>query len=362
MKMRKGMRRLSGKSKTRSELLRGMPYGRLGVFHYAGIGDWLVFSSLLPEIKNLLPKLKIYVVGGRNIEWLLKKDPYIEGYSINPDWSALRKNFSLDEKIFVSTLIGFLKASNCRLHILGLTRKVLGIPLVKNSFRPRCYLSEEDEVLGKKLALGLKGRMIALCNDTSQREKNWDPERWGRIVEIFKDHIFVQIGSSSSPPIPGTLCMAGKITIEQAMGIVKHARLFAGVDGVYNHASRALGVPQVILWGPYDPVNFAYGEISVNIWNGSHCGNCVEISNRLCMNKTPKHLSPCLDAIKVPVVENAIRKILEMPYDTTVDYYKNRSLHYSCGKCSFRKFCSLDFFAKPLSDLFLWKIANPAER
>lgn len=350
-------------SNQKSHLLRGMPSGKLGIFHYAGIGDWMVFAPVLKEIKRLRPAMKIFVVAGRNIEWMLKADPHIDGYSVLPDCSILKENLKIDDKIFISTFVGFLNLTQCRLHVLDLTRKLLGLSVSQADCSPVCYIQPEDETMGLSLAKAFKGKMIVICNDTSQQEKRWDTRRWAQVIGRFKRHVFVQIGEVASVPIPGVVRMAGKTSFTQALGIVKHARLFVGVDGVFNHSSRAFGVPRVILWGPHSPLNFAYRDGSVNVWDGVHCRVCSDTPGGHCMRNSKHSLSPCLDAITAGEVVNAIKKQLGEPFDARVRYYE--PLKYSstlCRGCSFRRLCLIDFFAKSLVDLFLWKLAFPDKR
>jgi heptosyltransferase-3 len=55
---------------------------------------------------------------------------------------------------------------------------------------------------------------------------------------------------------PGTINVAGQLTLPQTACVIAGARLFVGPDTVTTHLAAALGVPTVALYGPSNPVKW----------------------------------------------------------------------------------------------------------
>jgi len=55
---------------------------------------------------------------------------------------------------------------------------------------------------------------------------------------------------------PGTINLAGKLTLPEAGCVISRAAVFFGPDTALTHMAAALGVPTVALYGPTDPVKW----------------------------------------------------------------------------------------------------------
>ena len=55
---------------------------------------------------------------------------------------------------------------------------------------------------------------------------------------------------------PGTLSVAGKLTLGATSCLLARATLYVGPDTAVTHMAAALGVPTVALYGPTDPVKW----------------------------------------------------------------------------------------------------------
>lgn len=60
--------------------------------------------------------------------------------------------------------------------------------------------------------------------------------------------------ASSMPP--GTINLAGKLTLAEAGCLISRAAVFVGPDTALTHMAAALGTPTVALYGPTDPVKW----------------------------------------------------------------------------------------------------------
>lgn len=99
--------------------------------------------------------------------------------------------------------------------------------------------------------------------------KNWPIDRWEALVKKIDSEIglqVVQIGTEKDNLLSGDRLVKTP-TIHHAMAMVKHCRLFIGQDSVFNHVSRAVKKPSVILWGSTHPLGHGYTQ-NLNLVNG----------------------------------------------------------------------------------------------
>lgn len=331
---------------------------KIGIYHDSGIGDWFLLSSAIKELKKRAPDTKIFVVTNRQLGYFLRADRSINGYSLLPDYAVFKKNFKPKEEIFISSFWGFFKITGCRQHVINLTCKLFNID--KGNLKPEIYLNPEDESYGRSFAKSLKNKMVTLCCHTSDRRKDWDSRRWGNLVKKFKDLIFVQIGAFNElidRPIKGVVNMSGKVSLPQAVSLVKYSKLFLGCEGIFNHAANVFGIPKVILWGVNNPRNFAYSENTINIWNKVYCSPCKGVIRKKCINRKEGSITRCMSAIREYEVSNAVKKMLKEKHDAKIKYYRLRPASAdTCISCRHSEMCSIKFFQVRFSDLFLLKL------
>jgi heptosyltransferase III len=100
------------------------------------------------------------------------------------------------------------------------------------------------------------------------RYKQWTDDGWRALIRRLRDRAFTVIltggpgddehsylqrvlgdlGSSNLIPLPGRLSFA------QTADLIRHARLFVGVDTATTHVAAATGTPTVAIFGPTDPL------------------------------------------------------------------------------------------------------------
>lgn len=334
---------------------------KIGIFHYSGIGDWLLWNPAIQEIKRRSPKTKIYILDvHESMRYLLETERNINGYSILPDYSVFKNNFRYNDKIILSNLSGFIRMADCKQHWINLALKTFSI--YNCNIKPKIYLKQNDEKFGCSYAKSLKNRMIILCNDTSEIFKKWDVKRWERVIKEFKNYVFVQVGLPAGDPINGALNMLGRTTLTQAISLVKYSKLVVAVDGLFNHVANIFDIPRVILWGNSNPRNLGYNDNTINIWKKINCFPRCYLRNfptrecrRLCTIN--KRVPLCMLAIEESEVINAIKKILKEKYNPNTKYYKFKSAsRNACLDCKHKDICNIDSFKLRFSDLFLLKM------
>lgn len=148
-----------------------------------------------------------------------------------------------------------------------------------------------------------------------QAVKCWPLAHWSELVRVLKaarpELCIVQIGGSSSRPIPGVdRCLIGSIRLGEALWLVQGAALHIDGESGLVHAAYALGTPSVVLFGPTDLAFFGYAGNS-NLDAGV-CTPCWW-STTDWMARCPRGLAEpaCMAAITPASVRDAALRLLE---------------------------------------------------
>lgn len=331
-----------------------MKNNKLGILHIAGIGDWLLQSIVLNEFKKRYLNTKIYVVAPKNIEQLLKVSSFIDGYNLLPSYSVFTDNFSLNDKIFVSSYFGFRILTKCKANILDLVSRIFA--LGSFSLEYKFFLPAKYNSFGKYYSTLFKNKIITVCNSTTEKEKCWDTKRWETIVNRFPEYIFVQIGDYGVP-IKGAVSMLGKTSLFEACSLVKFSKAYIGIDGLFNHVSHFSQVPSLILWGPLSPDVFGYLNNSINIFKRIQCSPCEYIFNKKCRQSYYlKNITPCMAAIGINEVVLSLKNLLSNGIKNVDNENFCRTKKDACSHCKHQILCSYKFFEIEFSKLFLLKL------
>ncbi len=126
-------------------------------------------------------------------------------------------------------------------------------------------LSDEDETFGKHYS----DAVLIHPNSLWSPYKNWPKDRWAKLVEHIKNDFnlpIYQLGTEADEVVDGVIRLPSH-TLQHVFGALKHCKLLIGQDSVFNHASKALNKPSIILWGSTHPQGMGYTE-NLNIING----------------------------------------------------------------------------------------------
>jgi len=99
--------------------------------------------------------------------------------------------------------------------------------------------------------------------------KNWSLDRWEELSELIRSQLGLevfQLGHVHDPEVPGVPKIVAP-SIRHAIAAVQSCRLLIGLDSVFNHASKAVQKPSIILWGSTNPTAFGYAQ-NINLVNG----------------------------------------------------------------------------------------------
>ena len=171
--------------------------------------------------------------------------------------------------------------------------------------------------------------------------KMWHIEGWAGLAHWLRERGFDTILTGGAEPgerefvtsvaarmPPGTVNLAGQLTLAQTACVIAGARLFIGPDTVTTHMAAAQGVPTVALYGPSNPVKWgpwphqfagapspwrrvgtqAMGN--VQLVQGS--GACVPCMAEGC-DRHVASFSDCLQQLPLPAVIAAVERALGVP-------------------------------------------------
>lgn len=107
------------------------------------------------------------------------------------------------------------------------------------------------------------------------RTKEWFPDRMQAVADALRGEAeIVQLGSSSDPPIAGTLDLRGRTTLREAAAVLAGARLFIGMVGYLMHAAAAVATPSLVIYGGREhPEQSGYPR-NRNLFTALPCSPC----------------------------------------------------------------------------------------
>ncbi len=145
--------------------------------------------------------------------------------------------------------------------------------------------------------------------------KSYPVEHWTKLIAAIRQEYpgigLVQIGGKNSLPIAGAdINLAGKTTLEECAGILKHSSLHLDTEGGLVHVCASLGIRAVVLFGPTNLEYFAYRQ-NINIRN-SRCPDCwwsTQTWMEHCPRRKPR--AECMYENTPELVLMQIRGVLE---------------------------------------------------
>jgi len=150
--------------------------------------------------------------------------------------------------------------------------------------------------------------------------KQWLPEHWASVADHIQQHHGLSVVFSCGPAERETALVAeiqkaardkhlsteGKLSLHQLGLLTREARLFIGVDTVAMHLAAAVQTPVAALFGPSSEWSWHPWAVPYELALGP-CA-CKQTRKFICDKSQPY---PCMQAITVPDVMQAIAKLLQ---------------------------------------------------
>jgi hypothetical protein len=184
---------------------------------------------------------------------------------------------------------------------------------------PRLALPLDDHVIGR---WALSGRPYITINNgfdvsfvMGSRSSTKCYPHFAEVVRLLKARyrglIVVQLGASSSTPIPGVdVGLVGATSLAEAAAIISSAILHVDNEGGLVHIASSLGVRSCVIFGPTSADYFSYPE-NINLRPG-FCGGCWW-TNMTWMERCPRGFGEarCMHEQSPEAVVEAVRSHLD---------------------------------------------------
>lgn len=214
---------------------------------WGGIGDCLMLTPAIRSLKLVYPEklLKVYCTYPEHYQILLN-NLYVDEF--------------VDENCYLENEKYFMMASYADLFpSLAYPHKASKIicEMLKTDFiddKLELFLLPNEIEKGKSALSEFKNPVCINPSSVCSKNHMWDLNKWAELIKRSNNKIdYIQIGKQDEPLLKGSIDYRGKFSLREFLSILNSARGFIGMDSFWNHASNALGVRAIILFGDSTP-------------------------------------------------------------------------------------------------------------
>lgn len=326
---------------------------RILVIRLSSIGDIILTTPILKELKSKYPNIKIDFLVLENFQDSIKGSKYIDNLilfnkkkhdGLKKMWAfgkELKKNnydlvLDLHSKIrskIISRAIG-VKTNTYRkrnplktiLVKLGLIKYQVDDTIVRNYFGAVKELGLEykgenldfpflEDDLKRVEEMGVNLEVPILAPGASKETKKWTAEGFGELgKKLFEKYGVspIVIGSDSEFEMcekikelseGKTINFAGKLSLKESGALLSKAKFLVTNDSGPFHIARGVKCPTFVIFGPTSPGMFEYDKNNTLIYAEEKCSPCSLHGDKKC----PKGHFNCMKNITA----DGIMKIIE---------------------------------------------------
>lgn len=147
-------------------------------------------------------------------------------------------------------------------------------PLGIQNASPRTQLDLPAEAIetGNRILASARlepGKFLMLHPGSARREKFWVPERWAEIINTAGEHGLKSVVTGARSPFEQAhiaeikshcrhpfVDLSGRVDLLTLTALIKRAKLLTTVDSAPMHLAAATATPQVVLFGPTNPLHW----------------------------------------------------------------------------------------------------------
>lgn len=171
---------------------------------------------------------------------------------------------------------------------------------------PHLSLSEDEKIY--TAGIDFDKPTIILHLEPKRATKKWKRKYWDQLCErLYPYYQLIQIGTKGGTCGPVHYNLVGKTTLRQAMSLISKSRLVVAVDSGMAHVASALGVKNIVLFGPVDPKSCSHEGLTYPI-EAHACIHCREKGKLV--NRCPFGHKDCMRKIKPYMVESEVHRVL----------------------------------------------------
>lgn len=298
------------------------PLERVMVLRWGATGDLLMLTPALKALKEQHPKLWITLMARPGTRDILFYNPHINQFTsclfheVPFHIDLYDQVWDLTHSIEENPLAEIENAYDIAFDWLQLDRETVA----REDMKPEVYLTQLELERGKEIlaSLGIfRGdSLVAIHSEASSDLRTWPQGHLEEFVCNLKDEGYKILLLGLSPELE-TLCdgervisLIKKYSIREVVTILKQPqiRLLVATDSSFAHIGAALGIPMLLLYGPFDPYTRAkYFQNCSVIFKSFRCAPC-HVHGEQCKFGSP---APCMENIKPEDVFSAALAILE---------------------------------------------------
>ena len=326
-------------------------YKHIALIKTAAVGDTIILSAMIEELKQAYPKAEITVICSKNNAAMVKTHAHIdriEMFVMKHPWQSLKRIKSLGHydlaldfgpwpringviawKLNADYKVGFYRPDTYRHYIYDVkvehSDKLHEIENYRNILRgagiePKGVLPNLRT--DKRLLADNYAVLHLFPGGAMDIQRRWANERWLELAEELHQQYGVKILFSGGPAdkeeaqqicdslivkgIPAEN-IAGKYSLEDMASILQYAKVVISVNTGIMHYAAAVGVPLVAIHGATSEVR--WGPLSDNaivVKSGEPCQPCISLGFE---SKCTKPV--CMEHVTVDMVLQKIKKVLE---------------------------------------------------
>ena len=222
------------------------------------LGDNVLLSSLLPEMRAKWPNHKIIVEtplpelfwNNPYVDWVTSKHIKTTQRHIKPKYWVIEGN----EPPFTVQM-----------------KKHIGL---KGRSEPKLFLTEKEKKEAQNrypfsyITISPAGKTSFSAN-----RKEWGFQNFIKLVNLLEGYRFVQIGMEDDPLLPDVID-ARSLSIREMAAVISNSILFIGLEGGLMHLAKSVGTASVIIFGGYiRPTTSGYLN-NLNFYSPVFCSPC----------------------------------------------------------------------------------------
>ena len=287
------------------------PDGHLLLQRNYALGDVLLMSALIRNIREKYPRVQIHIGTSKEAAPLLKYSPGLEIFSSIENFRECISKYG--DFINMNNLAEVYEDSlrpDVSMNRIEIMCDILGIEPVH--LCPEYYIKDNEIAAGYRALDGLERPLLGIAPVSKRKEKMWDLGKWELLIDLWKG-----AGGSvlifHNEPLP-SLIEAGAKTlhyydIRMAAAVAYHMNCMVTLDSLWTHLSAALFIPQVLLTSCTDGVLLSKGYPDVMpivpehecypCWYNFHAGGCVAGQYPECLSSIEPEM--ILEAINAAV-------------------------------------------------------------
>lgn len=228
---------------------RAYPPPRLVLAYYGGIGDDLLLTALLRELRRrdyrgvwvMTRHPELFAHTGDAdvvVPWNWEYEPWVRALG----WNYLRPRYTRylpeeDRDIPPAR------------HIIAVMCEQAGI-VGPVTLRPYLTLTDAERAGGARVERQVVVQSAGVSKVQAMRTKQWYPERFQQVVDLLRGRYnFVQVGMPSDPPLDGVLDLRGRTSVRETAALLSQSLTFVSQVGLLMHLGRAVDRRGVIVYG-----------------------------------------------------------------------------------------------------------------